>query len=188
MFKYRSWKLGMYSVTAFPKVCFLLGSGSKSLMASRITLCWRNWQISRPLWGASDAGSEGWGWNQSLHFPNFIVFTLWLCWVFIAVQAFSSCGVGACVLSCSVMSDSLWPYGLEPAWLLCPWDFPGKNTGVGCHFLLQHVHVLSTKIIFLFLDDEQQQRIWSCLEMMVPTSAVLLNLHSHFLFPLEGCM
>ena len=22
-------------------------------------------------------------------------------------------------------------------WILCPWDFPGKNTGVGCHFLLQ---------------------------------------------------
>ena len=25
----------------------------------------------------------------------------------------------------------------EPARLLCPWDFPGKNTRVGCHFLLQ---------------------------------------------------
>ena len=28
---------------------------------------------------------------------------------------------------------------LQPARLLCPWDFPGKNTGVGCHFLLQEV-------------------------------------------------
>ena len=28
------------------------------------------------------------------------------------------------------MSDSLQPYGLEPARLLCPWDFPGKDTGV----------------------------------------------------------
>ena len=27
--------------------------------------------------------------------------------------------------------------GSLPARLLCPWDFPGKNTGVGCHFLLQ---------------------------------------------------
>ena len=36
----------------------------------------------------------------------------------------------------SVMSDSLRPHGLQPARLLCPWDFPGKNTGVGCHFLL----------------------------------------------------
>ena len=36
------------------------------------------------------------------------------------------------------MSDSFTqPYGLSPARLLCPWDFPGKNTGVGNNFLLQ---------------------------------------------------
>ena len=28
------------------------------------------------------------------------------------------------------------PRGLWPTRLLCPWDFPGKNTGMGCHFLL----------------------------------------------------
>ena len=39
--------------------------------------------------------------------------------------------------SCLVMSDSLQPYGLQLTRLLCPWDFPGKKTGVGCHFLLQ---------------------------------------------------
>ena len=44
-----------------------------------------------------------------------------------------------CVLGCSVVSDSLWPRGLQPARLLCPWDSPGKNTGVGCHFLLQEI-------------------------------------------------
>ena len=37
--------------------------------------------------------------------------------------------------SCSVMSDSLWPHGLWPSRLLYPWDFPGKNTRVGYHFL-----------------------------------------------------
>ena len=36
---------------------------------------------------------------------------------------------------CSVLSHSLWPQWR--ARLLCPWDFPGKNTGMGCHFLLQ---------------------------------------------------
>ena len=41
------------------------------------------------------------------------------------------------VLSCSVMSDSLQPHGLQPTRLPCPWNFPGKDTGVGCHFLLQ---------------------------------------------------
>ena len=37
------------------------------------------------------------------------------------------------------MSGSLGPFGLWPARLLCPWGFPGKNTGVGCHFLLQGI-------------------------------------------------
>ena len=45
----------------------------------------------------------------------------------------------ACVLSHSVVSDSFWPYGLQPARFLCPWNFPGKNTGVGCHALLQGI-------------------------------------------------
>jgi len=31
------------------------------------------------------------------------------------------------------------PRGLQPAKLLCPWDFPGKNIGVGCHFLPQYI-------------------------------------------------
>ena len=37
--------------------------------------------------------------------------------------------------SCSVVSDSLWPHGLWPVRLFCPWDFPGRSTGVDCHFL-----------------------------------------------------
>ena len=44
-----------------------------------------------------------------------------------------------CVCMCSVMSDSLRPRGPWPTCLLCPWDFPGKNTGAGCHFLLQGI-------------------------------------------------
>ena len=48
----------------------------------------------------------------------------------------SSCGL---VPSRSVLSDSLRPHGLQPARLLCPWNVPGKNTGVGCRFLLQGI-------------------------------------------------
>ena len=33
----------------------------------------------------------------------------------------------------------LWPHGLQPTRLLCPWDVPDKNTGVGCRFLLQGI-------------------------------------------------
>ena len=43
----------------------------------------------------------------------------------------------------SVMSDSVRPHRLQPTRLLCPWDSPGKNTGVGCHFLLQCMKVES---------------------------------------------
>ena len=39
----------------------------------------------------------------------------------------------------SVMSDSLWLHGLWPAKLFCPWDCPGKSTGVGCHPLPQGI-------------------------------------------------
>ena len=41
------------------------------------------------------------------------------------------------VLSHLVMSDSLNIMDCSPTRLLCPWDFPGKNTGVGFHLLLQ---------------------------------------------------
>ena len=37
------------------------------------------------------------------------------------------------------MSNSLEPHGLWPTRLLCPRDFPGKNTGAGCHFPLQGI-------------------------------------------------
>ena len=43
------------------------------------------------------------------------------------------------MLSHSVVSNSLQPHGLYPTRLLCPSDFPGKNTGVGCHFFLQGI-------------------------------------------------
>ena len=55
----------------------------------------------------------------------------------------------------------LWRYGLQPARLLCQWDFTGKNTGVDCHFLLQFciyitVNVWVTQLLCI-LDS-----IWCC--------------------------
>ena len=49
-------------------------------------------------------------------------------------------GARACLVT-SVLPNSLWPYGPWPARLLCPWDSPGKNTEVGCHFFLQQDHI-----------------------------------------------
>ena len=42
-----------------------------------------------------------------------------------------------CCSVASVVSDSVRPHGRQPTRLLRPWDFPGKNTGVGCHCLLR---------------------------------------------------
>ena len=49
--------------------------------------------------------------------------------------------------SYSVVSDSQRPHGLQPTRLHCPWDFPGKSTGVDCHCLLW-----SIQLIFLISD------------------------------------
>ena len=50
------------------------------------------------------------------------------------------------------MSDSVQPHRRQPTRLLHPWDSPGKNTGVGCHFLLQcmKVNVKSLSRVRLF--------------------------------------
>ena len=55
----------------------------------------------------------------------------------------SSC---MCMLSSSVMFDPLQLHGLYPDRPLCPWDFPCKNPGVGCHFLLQGIFSDQTRV------------------------------------------
>ena len=44
------------------------------------------------------------------------------------------CCCGLVTQSCLTL---LRTHGLQPTWLLCQWDLPGKNPGMGCHFLLQ---------------------------------------------------
>ena len=59
-------------------------------------------------------------------------------------------------LACSVLSNSLRPRGLEPIGRICPWDFPGKNAGVGCQFLLQEIYLTQGSILsFLCLLNYQ---------------------------------
>ena len=55
------------------------------------------------------------------------------------VTFISSTTLHITVLSCSVTSDSLRLHGLYPASLICSRNFPGNNTAVGCHFLLQGI-------------------------------------------------
>ena len=59
-------------------------------------------------------------------------------------------------VSPSVMSDSLQSYGLWLIRLLCPWDYPVKNMGVGCHFLLH----------WIFLTQGSNLDLSNCREML----------------------
>ena len=69
------------------------------------------------------------------------------------------------------MSDSVWPHKWQPTRLLCPWDSPGKNTGVGCHFLLQCMKVKS--------ESEVAQ---SCLTLSDPMDCSLPGSSVHGIF------
>ena len=53
--------------------------------------------------------------------------------------------VCCCCCVASVVSDSVQPHRRQPTRLPRPWDSPGKNSGVGCHFLLQCIKVKSER-------------------------------------------
>ena len=69
------------------------------------------------------------------------------------------------------MSDSVRPHRQQPTRLPRPWDYPGKNTGVGCHFLLQCMKVKS--------ENEVAQ---SCLTPSDPMDCSLPGLSVHGIF------
>ena len=69
------------------------------------------------------------------------------------------------------MSDSVRPHRQQPTRLCHPWDCPGKNTGVGCHFLLQCMKVKS--------ESEGAQ---SCLTLRDPMDCSLPGSSVHGIF------
>ena len=85
-------------------------------------------------------------------------------------------------LMCYVLShfSCVWLYGLQSARLLCPWDFPGKNTGAGCHFLLQGIFptqglsqrlLLGRQILYPWATREAQ-----CIEYFI----IIVTKHLYF--------
>ena len=59
--------------------------------------------------------------------------------------------VNTCCCCCyvtSIMPDSVRPHRPQPIRLRSPWDSPGKDTGMGCHFLLQGMIVKSESEVF----------------------------------------
>ena len=55
----------------------------------------------------------------------------------------SDANAAAAAAAQSLQSDSVRPHRRQPTRLPRPWDSPGKNTGVGCHFLLQSMQMKS---------------------------------------------
>ena len=76
-----------------------------------------------------------------------------------------------CCCIASVMSDSVGPHGLQPTRLPRPWDSPGKNTAVGCHFLLQCMKV-----------ESESQVAQSCLTLSDPMDCSLPGSSAHGIF------
>ena len=67
-----------------------------------------------------------------------------ICFVFSRVfHICSACFDSCCCQVTAVVSDSVRPHRQQPTRLPRPRDFPGKNTGVGCHFLLHCMKVKS---------------------------------------------
>ena len=71
----------------------------------------------------------------------------------------------------SVVSDSVRLHRRQPTKLLRPWDSPGKNTGVGCHFLLQCMKV-----------ESESEVTQSCLTLSDPMDCSLPGSSVHRIF------
>ena len=82
------------------------------------------------------------------------------------------------VCVCSVVSDSLQPHRLQFTRLLCPWNYSGKNTGVGCLVLLQGL--FPTQGLNLCLLPWQVDSL--------PLSHLKSSINWLFTYPLKSCL
>ena len=92
-----------------------------------------------------------------------------------------------CVCMCSVISNSLWSLGLYPSRFLCPWDFPGKNTGADYHFLLQENFLTQGLNLHLLCLLHWQAESLPLAPLQKPLFYVLINISItlvtwHFIF------
>ena len=88
--------------------------------------------------------------------------------------------VCVCVCARSVLSNFLQPHELYPPRLFCPWDFPDKNTGMGCHFLLQGIFLIQgSNLRLLCLLHWREDSL-----LIIPPGKPLSKVISpHWLFP-----
>ena len=95
-------------------------------------------------------------------------------------------------VSCTVVSYSLWSYGLYPTGLLCPWNSPGKCTGVGCHFLLQGIFLTQgsnldlrhCRQILYYWATSETLSLYMYIEIHTHICITYIHIHIHTLFSL----
>ena len=111
--------------------------------------------------------------------------------------------LGTCCLVAKLCLTLLRPRELYHARLLCPWDSPGKNTGVGCHFLLQGIFLTQESNpcllhwqagffftteppgqYFLFKFNEENCLILICINLIIMATEYLLQLFAILLLKL----
>ena len=102
-------------------------------------------------------------WNLLVFSNKLLYILLW--------SLFPLCCCCCCCWVALVVSDSVRPQRQQPTRLPCPWDSPGKNTGVGCHFLLQSMKVKS-----------ESQVTQSCLTLSDPMDRSLSDSSAHGIF------
>ena len=74
------------------------------------------------------------------------------------------------------MSDSVRPHRRQPTRLPSPWDSPGKNTGVGCHFLLQRMKLKSEReVTQLLVECKKVQPLWKIIWQFLTKLNILLT-------------
>ena len=66
------------------------------------------------------------------------------------------------------MPNSLWPHGRYPSRLLCPWDSPRKNSGVGCLSLLQGIFLTQGLNLDLLCLLHWQVDVYYCTTLEAP--------------------
>ena len=123
-----------------------LGEAIYVLQASLLAQLVKNLPAIREIWVWSLGWEDPLGKEKATHSSILAWRIPWMCspWGHKELETtewlsltYSSCYVA------SVVSDCVWPQRRQPTRLSRPWDSPGKNTGVACHFLLQCMKVKS---------------------------------------------
>ena len=85
-----------------------------------------------------------------------------------------------CLPACPVVSDSLQHSRLQPTRILCPWDSPGSNNGVGCHFLLQGIFLTQGLNLHLLRFLSWQADSWPLSHLRSPRLDMLVFKYGEF--------